>query len=370
MVGDGSFLMMAQEIVTAVQEQIKLTIVLVQNHGFASIGALSESLGSQRFGTSYRGRDGEVLPVDLAAVAAGLGADVHRATTIDEFEAALREAAASPRITVVEVQTDPLVERARLRGVVGRPGRRGGRAGVHPRRARDVRAEQAHAAAVRHMSVGVGVIGAGMMGAAHVATLTTAVEGAHVAAVSDADPARADAAARDGGARAIADPHELIADPAVDAVVVASFDTTHEEFVLACIAAGKPVLCEKPLATTADACLRVIDAEVAAGRRFVSLGFMRRYDPAYAEIKASLDDGGVGAVLLAHCAHRNAVAPAVYTSEMLITSSAVHEIDVMRWLLGEEIVGRDRARAAPDQPGARRACATRSSCCWRPRAAC
>jgi 3D-(3,5/4)-trihydroxycyclohexane-1,2-dione acylhydrolase (decyclizing) len=109
MVGDGSFLMMAQEIVTAVQEQIKLTVVLVQNHGFASIGALSESLGSQRFGTRYRGRDGEHLPVDLAAVAAGLGADVHRASTIAEFETALREAAASPRIAVVEIQTDPLV---------------------------------------------------------------------------------------------------------------------------------------------------------------------------------------------------------------------------------------------------------------------
>ena len=189
------------------------------------------------------------------------------------------------------------------------------------------------------MSVGVGVIGAGMMGAAHIGTLTTGVEGAHVAAVADADPARAAAAAREGGARAIADPHELIGDPEVDAVVVASFDTTHEEFVCACIAAGKPVLCEKPLATTADACLRVIDAEVAAGRRLVSLGFMRRYDPGYEAIKTSLDDGGVGAVLLVHCAHRNAVAPAVYTSEMLITSSAVHEIDIARWLLGEEIVG-------------------------------
>jgi 3D-(3,5/4)-trihydroxycyclohexane-1,2-dione acylhydrolase (decyclizing) len=110
MVGDGSFLMMAQEIVTAVQEQIKLTVVLVQNHGFASIGALSESVGSQRFGTSYRGRDGEVLPVDLAAVAAGLGADVRRASTIESFEEALREAAAAPGITVVEVQTDPLVD--------------------------------------------------------------------------------------------------------------------------------------------------------------------------------------------------------------------------------------------------------------------
>jgi myo-inositol 2-dehydrogenase/D-chiro-inositol 1-dehydrogenase len=189
------------------------------------------------------------------------------------------------------------------------------------------------------MSVGVGVIGAGMMGAAHVVTLATAVEGAHVAAVADANPERAAAAAREGGARALADPHELIADPGVDAVVVASFDTTHEEFVCACIAAGKPVLCEKPLADTADACLRVIEAEVAGGRRLVSLGFMRRYDPGYEAIKRSLDEGGVGAVLLAHCAHRNAVAPAVYTSEMLITSSAVHEIDVMRWLLGEEIVG-------------------------------
>ena len=172
------------------------------------------------------------------------------------------------------------------------------------------------------MSVGVGIIGAGMMGAAHVATLTTGVPGAHVAAVADADAEWAAAAACEGGARAIADPLELIADAAVDAVVVASYDTTHEEFVLACIAAGKPVLCEKPLATTADACLRVIEAELAAGRRLVSLGFMRRYDSGYEAIKASLD-----------------AAPAVYTSEMLITSSAVHEIDITRWLLGEEIVG-------------------------------
>jgi 3D-(3,5/4)-trihydroxycyclohexane-1,2-dione acylhydrolase (decyclizing) len=100
MVGDGSFLMMAQEIVTAVQEEIKLTIVLVQNHGFASIGALSESVGSQRFGTSYRTRE------DLAAVAEGLGARVHRATTVEELEAGLR---AADGVTVVQIETDPLV---------------------------------------------------------------------------------------------------------------------------------------------------------------------------------------------------------------------------------------------------------------------
>jgi 3D-(3,5/4)-trihydroxycyclohexane-1,2-dione acylhydrolase (decyclizing) len=100
MVGDGSFLMMAQEIVTAVQEGVKLNIVLVQNHGFASIGALSESLGSQRFGTKYRTRE------DLAAVAEGLGATVVRATTLDELEAGLRGAGG---VTVVQIETDPLV---------------------------------------------------------------------------------------------------------------------------------------------------------------------------------------------------------------------------------------------------------------------
>ena len=135
--------------------------------------------------------------------------------------------------------------------------------------------------------------------------------------------------------------------------MVASFDATHEEFVLACIEAGKPVLCEKPLATTAEACLRVIEAEVAAGRRLVSLGFMRRFDPGYGEIKAGLENGGVGEVLLVHCAHRNAIAPAIYTSEMLITSSCVHEIDINRWLLGEEIVAATvraprSTRQAPD----------------------
>jgi 3D-(3,5/4)-trihydroxycyclohexane-1,2-dione acylhydrolase (decyclizing) len=114
MVGDGSYLMMAQELVTAVQEGVKLVVVLVQNHGFASIGNLSESVGAERFGTRYRyrtasgGLDGELLPVDLAANAASLGADVLRAGTVEEFRAALRQARAADRTTVVHVETDPL----------------------------------------------------------------------------------------------------------------------------------------------------------------------------------------------------------------------------------------------------------------------
>jgi 3D-(3,5/4)-trihydroxycyclohexane-1,2-dione acylhydrolase (decyclizing) len=115
LVGDGSYLMMASEIVTAVSEGIKLNLVIVQNHGFASIGALSESLGSQRFGTSYRYRnpetgqlDGAKLPVDLAANAESLGADVIRVRTIEEFREAIHRARAADRTTAIHIETDPL----------------------------------------------------------------------------------------------------------------------------------------------------------------------------------------------------------------------------------------------------------------------
>jgi 3D-(3,5/4)-trihydroxycyclohexane-1,2-dione acylhydrolase (decyclizing) len=114
MVGDGSYLMMAQELVTAVQEGVKLIVVLVQNHGFASIGSLSESLGSQRFGTRYRyrtdtGLDGDRLPVDLAANAASLGARVSAVTDLDGLEKALADAQAADITTVIHIETDPLV---------------------------------------------------------------------------------------------------------------------------------------------------------------------------------------------------------------------------------------------------------------------
>ncbi|KAA0024136.1 3D-(3,5/4)-trihydroxycyclohexane-1,2-dione acylhydrolase (decyclizing) [Antrihabitans cavernicola] len=115
MVGDGSYLMMATELVTAIQEGIKVIVVVVQNHGFASIGSLSESVGSQRFGTQYRYRsaggrlDGDHLPVDLAANAASLGANVIRVANAGEFTDAVRVAKASERTTVLHVETDPLI---------------------------------------------------------------------------------------------------------------------------------------------------------------------------------------------------------------------------------------------------------------------
>ena len=113
LVGDASYLMLAQEITTAVAEHVKLIVVLVQNHGFSSIGSLSESLGSQRFGTNYRFRDpdtgtytGDTLPVDLAANAESLGADVIRVKSIDEFRDALDTARAATRTTAVHIETD------------------------------------------------------------------------------------------------------------------------------------------------------------------------------------------------------------------------------------------------------------------------
>lgn len=119
MVGDGGYLMMPTELVTAVQERVKVVVVLVQNHGFHSIGSLSESLGSQRFGTRYRYRgassgrlDGDVLPVDLAANARSLGAHVIEVHSRDELHQALKEAKAWPSDggpVVIHVETDPTV---------------------------------------------------------------------------------------------------------------------------------------------------------------------------------------------------------------------------------------------------------------------
>ncbi|MFF7159849.1 3D-(3,5/4)-trihydroxycyclohexane-1,2-dione acylhydrolase (decyclizing) [Streptomyces sp. NPDC008086] len=112
LVGDGTYLMMPTEIVTAVQEGLPVNIVLIQNHGYASIGGLSNEVGAERFGTDYRYRaadgtfTGAPLPVDLAANAASLGMDVLRAKTVRELREALAAARASDRPTCVYVETD------------------------------------------------------------------------------------------------------------------------------------------------------------------------------------------------------------------------------------------------------------------------
>jgi myo-inositol 2-dehydrogenase / D-chiro-inositol 1-dehydrogenase len=177
------------------------------------------------------------------------------------------------------------------------------------------------------------------MGTTHARLLSTAVPAAELVAVSDAIAASAERLAREVGVGTVhTDALELIHDPAVDAVVIASPAGTHEPFVLACFEAGKPVLCEKPLAATAEAARRVLEAEAALARRLVQVGFMRRFDPAYVELKSRLDRGEIGAAVLLHCAHRNPTVPPRFGSEMILTDSVVHDIDTARWLLGQEIV--------------------------------
>jgi myo-inositol 2-dehydrogenase/D-chiro-inositol 1-dehydrogenase len=196
----------------------------------------------------------------------------------------------------------------------------------------------------------VGVIGTGVMGAYHAHLLNDTIAGAALAGTFDIDVGRAaEVAGQAPGARAFADPQELITADDVDAVLIASLDPTHEEFVLACLGAGKPVLCEKPLAPTVEGCQRILDAEAALGHRLINVGFMRRHDPGYVAVKTALHSGEVGRPLIVHNVHRNPTNRPGIPSTMLISGTAVHEIDILRWLLTDEVtaVTVHRPRSAP-----------------------
>ena len=191
------------------------------------------------------------------------------------------------------------------------------------------------------MTARVGVIGAGNMGTDHVAKLSTQVSGATVSFVADVDRERAEDAAAEAGARATGDPAELIASADVDAVLIASHDSTHAQLILDCFDAGKPVLCEKPLAPTIDECRRVVEADekivAETGRSLLSIGFMRRFDPGYVELKRAILDRRVGEPLMMHCISRNSMSAPGATSESAVTNSAIHELDAIPWLLDSPI---------------------------------
>jgi myo-inositol 2-dehydrogenase / D-chiro-inositol 1-dehydrogenase len=184
----------------------------------------------------------------------------------------------------------------------------------------------------------VAVLGVGVMGADHVARLSTRISGARVSVVNDYVAEKAEQlAASLPGCRALSDPLDAIADPDVDAVVLATPGPTHEKQLLACLEHGKPVLCEKPLTTDVATSLEVVKREAELGKRLIQVGFMRRFDHEYAQLKALLDSGDLGQALVLHCAHRNPAVPPSFDSAMVVRDSLVHEVDVTRFLFDEEI---------------------------------
>ncbi|WP_276131527.1 Gfo/Idh/MocA family oxidoreductase [Mycobacterium kyogaense] len=202
----------------------------------------------------------------------------------------------------------------------------------------------------------VGVIGVGVMGADHARKLSRVVSGATVTAVADFDPRVAATVADEVGATALEDGVAVIDHPAVDAVVVATRDDTHADLVRAAIRARKPVLCEKPLAPTAAECRELVGECASAGASdLVTLGFMRRFDPSYVALRDRIREGDCGAPLLAHCVSRTVQSYPGGDSAATITNSAVHELDVMPWLLDSPIVevswqhGRSAAHVADRQ---------------------
>ena len=137
-------------------------------------------------------------------------------------------------------------------------------------------------------------------------------------------------------------------------MLLATPGSTHAEQVNACLDAGKPVLCEKPLTTDVASSYAIVQKEASLGAPLIQVGFMRRFDPEYVALKELITSGGLGNPLMVHCTHRNPAVPDHFNSEFMIRDSVVHEVDVARFLLGEEITvgpggqGCCRPPAAPE----------------------
>ena len=188
------------------------------------------------------------------------------------------------------------------------------------------------------MTLNIGVIGTGAIGREHIRRLSHKLLGSRVVAVTDINLEQAARVVQEEGitAEVYPDGHALVGAADVQAVVVTSWGPTHEEYVLAAIAAGKPVFCEKPLAVTAEGCKRIVDAEQAHGKRLVQVGFMRPYDAGYRQLKAVIDGQRIGEPLMIHAAHRNPSVGEGYTTDMAITDTLIHEINVLAWLLDDQ----------------------------------
>ena len=182
-----------------------------------------------------------------------------------------------------------------------------------------------------------GIIGCGAIGREHCNRLINTVPGATVVAVADYVAEAADTLAKTWGIKSYKnDCDALIKDKEVDVVMITSIDATHHEYVMKTLAEEKLCFCEKPLSQNAKDCEEIINAEVAIGKRLVQVGFMRRYDTGYAEMKRIIDSGAIGAPLVIKACHRNVSQGPGFKTENGVTNVAIHELDICRWLLDDE----------------------------------
>lgn len=188
-------------------------------------------------------------------------------------------------------------------------------------------------------SLRVGVVGAGLMGADHINRITSKISGAEVSAVIEPDADRAAAAAQHApGARTFSRIEDAIDAGAVDAVIVAVPGQFHEPVLAPALEAGLPIMCEKPLTQDSESSMRVLELEQKLDRPHIQVGFMRRFDPEYSELRDLVTSGDSGDLLMLRGVHRNPSVPDSYTRQMLITDSVVHEFDVIPWLAGSPVV--------------------------------
>ncbi|MEY4437068.1 MAG: hypothetical protein RL100_532 [Actinomycetota bacterium] len=184
----------------------------------------------------------------------------------------------------------------------------------------------------------IAVVGAGLMGADHIIRIGNRIIGAHVSAVVEPDEGRAKSAMENApGAKWFPNIDAAIAEKAMDAVLIATPGQFHEPVLIPSLKAGLSILCEKPLTPDPESALRIVEAEVAGGKQLIQVGFMRRFDAGYMQLRDLIASEKQGELLGLHCAHRNPSVPDTYHNDMLIFDSVVHEIDVVRYLTDSPI---------------------------------